>query len=453
MMEQKQSQFEYDQDEQEYYNEEEEEGVEYGNEYENEEEYEDQDGETFQVGQEINLTHQEVWDDSALIEAWDKAVKHYEVYHSKTKSDAKAITSSPLPKTKNTITSTSPNKRVKLNDGHSVDAIDSITDKSSISENSAGPKPQRINSTLGETSVNSITEQEVPAVSTAATEESTEYATTERKPSFKKADKSGFNRYKESRPDNSRSIDNNNNNKNQKSRTESSRAKTNTPQQHPSVDAATIAYYQQLGYYYDPSYDPSSTHQPSAETGGEDQDQGHDEGITHSRVQSKGRSNRVLKASLSTSSDMARSAKTLNSNAKNSPKSSSNTATANAGTSSTTFGHQGSSFWPGSMPAYPAYQQGYYPGVGPNGFGVAGIPQGWGARGAAPMPMPMPMPMPVPSMSTGGVGQHPVGMMPPPPMMSGQFSGAGMDDEALSNLIMAWYFSGYYTGLYQAQRR
>ncbi|CAI2161986.1 5058_t:CDS:10 [Funneliformis geosporum] len=28
----------------------------------------------------------------------------------------------------------------------------------------------------------------------------------------------------------------------------------------------------------------------------------------------------------------------------------------------------------------------------------------------------------------------------------------GFDDEALSNLIMAWYYSGYYTGLYQGRK-
>ncbi|KAG0033373.1 hypothetical protein BGZ81_008583 [Podila clonocystis] len=55
-----------------------------------EEEEEDEDGEEdgneedgVQVGDEIQLTHEEVWDDTALIEAWDAAVKQYEVYHSK----------------------------------------------------------------------------------------------------------------------------------------------------------------------------------------------------------------------------------------------------------------------------------------------------------------------------------------------------------------------------------
>ncbi|KMU87264.1 hypothetical protein CIHG_04709 [Coccidioides immitis H538.4] len=27
------------------------------------------------------------------------------------------------------------------------------------------------------------------------------------------------------------------------------------------------------------------------------------------------------------------------------------------------------------------------------------------------------------------------------------------EDESLKNLMMAWYFAGYYTGLYEGQRR
>ncbi|KAI8875311.1 hypothetical protein K501DRAFT_337790 [Backusella circina FSU 941] len=38
--------------------------------------------------------------------------------------------------------------------------------------------------------------------------------------------------------------------------------------------------------------------------------------------------------------------------------------------------------------------------------------------------------------------------VPPPPLPT-----LPSNDEALSNLIMAWYYSGYYTGLYQAQQQ
>ncbi|KAI9486682.1 MAG: hypothetical protein EXX96DRAFT_550083 [Benjaminiella poitrasii] len=43
--------------------------------------------------------------------------------------------------------------------------------------------------------------------------------------------------------------------------------------------------------------------------------------------------------------------------------------------------------------------------------------------------------------------EYPSDQPPPvPPMMS-------QNDEALSNLIMSWYYAGYYTGLYQANNR
>ncbi|CAM0141442.1 hypothetical protein VKS41_003849 [Umbelopsis sp. WA50703] len=42
---------------------------------------------------------------------------------------------------------------------------------------------------------------------------------------------------------------------------------------------------------------------------------------------------------------------------------------------------------------------------------------------------------------------------PPPPPNPPQASAAAGEDEALSNLMMAWYYSGYYTGYYQAMRR
>ncbi|GAB5586665.1 hypothetical protein Unana1_01565 [Umbelopsis nana] len=41
---------------------------------------------------------------------------------------------------------------------------------------------------------------------------------------------------------------------------------------------------------------------------------------------------------------------------------------------------------------------------------------------------------------------------PPPPPVQESAAAAG-EDEALSNLMMAWYYSGYYTGYYQAMRR
>ncbi|KAF9162604.1 hypothetical protein BGX21_003186 [Mortierella sp. AD011] len=491
MTERVHTQLEYDEnDEQGFYNEEEDQDAEYD---ENEEEYEDQDGgNNFEIGQEIALSHQEVWDDSALIEAWDMAVKQYEVYHSKTKPDVKALTSSPISsktKAKTQHPTTQPTKRVKLNHDQSIVDGDNNVDESV--SNNISTNASEIRDQLVDISFSSNPEQEVPAIPavTAAattavesTDESMGYtATTGRKPSFRKADKSSFSHHKESQVENVRS-----NTKTPRTKPELAKSKA-TPQQqqrrqqqqqqqqqqHAPIDAATIAYYQQLGYYYDPSYDTSAA-QVTAETGGDQQDQDQneemlDDGMTQnnvgSKVKSKGRNSRVPAATLG-------STPVSNSFAKNSHASSSNTANAGTFSASSAPTAQTPSFWPGSVPTYPStqspYQQGYYPGMQ---GAFSGMPPTWGARGGpAPMPMPMPMPMPTPmpmpmpygqmpniptaAAAGGDIRQQPVGMMPPAPsMMGGQFSGSGMDDDALSNLIMAWYFSGYYTGLYQAQRR
>ncbi|KAL3459253.1 hypothetical protein BJX64DRAFT_265091 [Aspergillus heterothallicus] len=47
--------------------------------------------------------------------------------------------------------------------------------------------------------------------------------------------------------------------------------------------------------------------------------------------------------------------------------------------------------------------------------------------------------------STTGTAPHPSGM-PPPGFPQGQ-------DEGLKNLMMAWYYAGYYTALYEEQQR
>ncbi|KAL1930556.1 hypothetical protein VTP01DRAFT_10718 [Rhizomucor pusillus] len=40
--------------------------------------------------------------------------------------------------------------------------------------------------------------------------------------------------------------------------------------------------------------------------------------------------------------------------------------------------------------------------------------------------------------------------MPTPPAFG---SNLPLDNDALTNLIMAWYYSGYYIGLYQAENQ
>lgn len=43
-------------------------------------------------------------------------------------------------------------------------------------------------------------------------------------------------------------------------------------------------------------------------------------------------------------------------------------------------------------------------------------------------------------------------MIPPPPPMPPMLNTSGEDSEHLSAMLMAWYMSGYYTGLYQGQK-
>ncbi|KAF9158270.1 hypothetical protein DFQ26_007814 [Actinomortierella ambigua] len=103
-----------------------------------------------------------------------------------------------------------------------------------------------------------------------------------------------------------------------------------------------------------------------------------------------------------------------------------------------------------AAPPYPYYMS-PYPGAStmPPGLHGAALP---------------PPPPPPPPMMPWGIPAPPV---PPsstfmPPFLSSGDAGAahgsvagsrGMDDESLGNLIMAWYYSGYYTGLYQARRQ
>ncbi|KAK9761122.1 hypothetical protein K7432_014206 [Basidiobolus ranarum] len=105
----------------------------------------------------------------------------------------------------------------------------------------------------------------------------------------------------------------------------------------------------------------------------------------------------------------------------------------------------------------PHYQ---YPSTYPNtSTGFYSYPTSATQTGKSPIPPPMashpqynpystgPQHPPQPNMghTTQGYGMLPP--PPPPPAVS-----AFTEDEALANLLMAWYYSGYYTGLYQARR-
>jgi len=282
---------------------------------------------------------------------------------------------------------------------------------------------------------------------TQSTSSSSSYAVSERKPSFKKAEKSGFGHYKarqQGSNDNNSSISgaettsgnkgfNNNSNtktsgaQSTKSRAASStfRPKTAVPAStQPVYDAETIEYYRQMGYSYDPDYS-ASTEQDSAAP---EEDEGADAEKEDEEVRPPNSTQRVRRP-------ISRAA--------------SQSSTAARATPPYPYPHT-FRHYPGNPPHIPTPQG--MPGM-PN---MAGMP-GWGRSASMPF-----------GPSSGGHAHarfpYPGGMMPPrpPPLpsmpmmppMTGSFAGGSlMDEEALSNLIMAWYYSGYYTGLYQASQR
>ncbi|KAG0292692.1 hypothetical protein BGZ96_003810 [Linnemannia gamsii] len=474
----------YDDEEGEDYNEEEHD-TEYG--------YNENGGEDgdIQVGEEIDLTHEEVWDDSALIEAWDMAVKQYEVYHSKTKpivnpkdnpkdKIAKSLTSSSSIKHKHTDSapqsSTSSTKRTKLTHTNGTSTVSQLT----RSEPDSTPTP-----TAAQT-------QQQPSQGT-----NSQYDVSERKPSFKKADKPSFNHHEERREEFEKE-------KAQKAKESSSNAKTVATSSStsyvppvPTVDAATIAYYRQLGYYYDPSY--AGADGPEAAWQGEEHRQDGDEGgdqsqsqeqqdqLRHQQEHGHDVSGNNVKAAgnskVSGSAHTSHGSGTLSSKTKHA----STSATSRAGHKNRAAYPIPNPYVPGAtMHPSPLYSSlhgfypGYYPGhlppappshilpgvptaaAGPEGGGGFGFSVPPGMPGIPGMPGMAPLGWNGPSGSTsfrhGAAAAAGRGMMPPPPFPphsggGGAFSGSKMDDEALGNLIMAWYFSGYYTGLYQAQRR
>ncbi|KAF9216290.1 hypothetical protein BGZ59_010341 [Podila verticillata] len=317
-----------------------------------------------QVGDDIELTHEEVWDDTALIEAWDAAVKQYEVYHSKSTKEV-------ISKSNTTTTTQQP-----ANTGTTLLAPSSKRARSEISNEENATIPP----TIPDQTKAKETEKKAEFSSSA------EYTASDRKPSFKKADKPAFSHYKEHK---------------EQQQNDKKRVKFDTPKppkkplsSTPPIDAATIAFYQQMGYYYDPEYTSQSSTADSEQTG-------------PSEASTKSTSTK--------------------------PKGSTSTTTQPTHQQMfTPFPHPHN---PYMYPGYPPYSQGY-----PNP--IPHFPQGPG------MPHPM-----------GGVGMGPSSgaipgfpnLPPMPPMPNSGTSGS--DDDTLSNLMMAWYFSGYYTGLYQAQRQ
>ncbi|KAF9950214.1 hypothetical protein BGZ72_008083 [Mortierella alpina] len=377
---------------------------------EGDEEYDDKD-DSIEVGDEIALTHEEIWDDSALIEAWDAAVKQLAPTNGKSKATENEASCSPA-------------KRTKLGNGQGVAS-------SSIDSGTAEVIGAKAASALGSQS------KGTPIARSA--QKTSEISVTERKPSFRKADKVSLNHHKDQWQDSSK-----------QKRTASTRqtpvAGTTKTGAHPSkstaapppIDAATIAYYQGLGYYYDPSYG-SNGQAGGAATDEQEQPDGN---TPASQTRAKNRQSAP-------------------------PSSTAQPGPYDFGAMPSTSAHH--PYHPHALYAgYPSHiPAGAAASATGGGYAMAGgpgTPHSWMAFGAGGGPRPVPF---GPGFAApGAVPRYPagmgMGMMPPPnlprptPSLSqqaGQFSTSGMDDEALSNLIMAWYFSGYYTGLYQGQRR
>ncbi|KAK3842960.1 MAG: hypothetical protein J3R72DRAFT_123764 [Linnemannia gamsii] len=499
--------------EEEYYDEEEE-GGDYNEEHDDDANYdynEDEGGQDghIQVGQEIDLTHEEVWDDSALIEAWDMAVKQYEVYHSKAgpsvnlkeNSKEKIANRSAAPNSSNKHKhtdstpqpSTSLTKRIKLNHSDGMTTT-SQNGTSSLNKESIG--------TTGSTSQSKARlepdSSPTPTATQAQRAATSQYDVLERKPSFKKADKPTFNHHKERQEEIEK----------EKARKEKSSTSAAAPSSlttaapsasAPAVDAATIAYYQQLGYYYDPNYvvphgtETTSLDKEQGLEGDEYEDQlqsqehqsqqehGHDHGHRHdgSGIEVEAAGNNKVSGSPHPSSSYSSAPSNGNTKPTTSRAAHKNRA---AYTIPNPYGPGPTPQHP-SQPPYPTphgIYPGYYPGHLPStphshiparapaaaAGGAFGFPAGPGIPGFPGMSGMPGMPRMVPpgwnasgpafGHGPSAAGAH--GMMPPPPPSSfphsgGSFAAPKMDDEALGNLIMAWYFSGYYTGLYQAQRR
>lgn len=321
-----------------------------------------------------------------------------------------------------------------------------------------------------------------------------QYDVSERKPSFKKADKPSFSHHKERREEFEKE-------KARKANAPTSTARTtatSSPKSAvpvPMIDAATIAYYRQLGYYYDPSYAVADgleaalqgeEHRQEGDEGGDQsQSQEQQDQLRHQQEHGHDESENIVEAA--GNSKVSGSAHTSHGSGTSSSKTkpTSTSATSRAGYKNRSAYPipnpcvPGAAMHPSQSPLYPSLH-GFYPGYHPGhlppappshippGVPTAAVGPGGGGFGF-PVPSGMPgMPGMAPlgwngpggstSFGHGASAAAGRGMIPPPPFPphsagGGAFSGPKMDDEALGNLIMAWYFSGYYTGLYQAQRR
>ncbi|KAF9985067.1 hypothetical protein BGZ65_011825 [Modicella reniformis] len=269
-----------DENGQEYYDDEDEDEDEDDG-YDVEDEYQENhdDGGDAEIGEKIELSHQEIWDDSELIEAWDMAVKQYKAYHSKTKSSAKTTTiSSETTKRKGKAEqaseSSSTSKRAKLANGVQHNISEKDEEPTLLTTTTIAPESADM-STQGQGQGPSQSSQGLSSSSSTS-----DYAVTDRKPSFKKADKPSFTHLQQSRFEEVATATNAKNGSIRTRANTASRPQKNKSGVSPAVstatttatttgsvtakavpttnaavppstrfpvDAATIAYYQQLG--------------------------------------------------------------------------------------------------------------------------------------------------------------------------------------------------------------
>ncbi|KAG0045974.1 hypothetical protein BGZ83_008825 [Gryganskiella cystojenkinii] len=405
----------------------------------------------FVIGEEIPLTHEEIWDDSELLDTWDKAVKQYQVHHSKVvKEDTKSAKATPSRSSKTTT--------------ETMHAGPTLTKRARTEVSGEAPAGKRTATTSGANEAQ--IEQQPPQPQTAESKSSlpssslssTDYAVSERKPSFKKADKPVFGHHKGHQQGNTAGYNNNHNVSNTKNKgikqphsqlkTKSSHANrskssssfsSSAPAAAPVYDAATIAYYRQLGYTFDPSYASTSssaaTGQSFSARGGEEEDEEEEEEESTSSSAARQQEHRRPMSGAATQNSFAQAAAHQQTYAQS-----------HANLIPPPFGGF-SGYTPHiPMPPPPSGAQGI---PGTSAWGrppsmVFGSNAGGGpASGAGSH-------FPYPGMIPPGGGR---GGFPPPPMpMAGGGAGSMVDDEALSNLIMAWWYSGYYTGRYQASQ-
>ncbi|KAG0330575.1 hypothetical protein BGZ99_000046 [Dissophora globulifera] len=407
----------------------------------------DQDDSGIQIGDEIELTHSEVWDDTELIEAWDAAVKQYEVYHSKTKVQDNASISSNKHLAESSAASSSPSKRSRPNSTHNNGSSKGESDVSGSGAALTGSGSMATLQTLeqGASATRhvriappSLASPPAAAASLLTPQQSPDnWVASDRKPSFKKADKPSFPHHHQNRATESHVANTKSSNSKAKKKpttraatmpSSSLSAAAPASTQRPPVDAATSAYYQQLGYYYDPSYDASFQ---TAETQGEEGEREGEEEEQQEQVNYR-----------AAGINSAHGTRGVGDRAPAPTRVRNTTFPPNPSASTQNSARIASAGW-GPVPVYPPHAytpQTVYPGYGQP------LPAGpSGAHGMLPMPFMPPMP-PMPP------GTHPAAWQGHG-VTAAAAGGGGMDDEALSHLIMAWYYSGYYTGLYQAQRR